>query len=188
MSQPAAAARTRLPRRSDAVAVRARLRVAPLRRPQASRVPFVMLVTFLLVGGVVTLLLFNTSLQQASFAESALSRQAAGLAAREQTLRLQLEDLRDPQRIGMAAQRLGMVVAPAPEFLRLDDGRVLGESPVASRQDGTLRLLPTPPRKPPALQPEVITVRAGAGGRDASANDDTSRRHRDGHSARGDNR
>jgi hypothetical protein len=163
MSLPAAAARTRLPRLVDVAATRARLGVAPLRQVAPSRVPFVILVTFLLVGGAVTLLLFNTSLQQASFAEAALARQADTLAAKEQTLKLQLEDLRDPQRIGLQAQRMGMVLAPAPQFLELPSGRLVGEPGVASRETGSLRLQERPPRKPAALQPEIIRIPADEG-------------------------
>lgn len=164
MSSPAAAYRTRFPRFTEAAATRARLGVAPpLRRTRASRAPFVMLVTFLLVGGVVTLLLFNTSMQQASFAEAALKRQADALSAREQTLKMQLEDLRDPQRVGLAAQRLGMVIAPAPRFLRLTDGRVLGNAPAATLANAGLRLRPLPPAKPAALIPQVVRRPADSG-------------------------
>ena len=43
-------------------------------------------VVMLLVGGIVGLLLFNTSMQQASFAATSLESEATPLAAREQTL------------------------------------------------------------------------------------------------------
>ena len=78
--------------------------------PRAPRVPFVTLVSLLLLGGVVGLLLFNTSMQQASFAATALEEQATDLSAREQTLQMELERLRDPQRVAEAAKRQGMVI------------------------------------------------------------------------------
>ena len=85
--------------------------------------PFVTLVSLLLLGGVVGLLLFNTSMQQASFAATALEEQATSLTAREQTLQMELERLRDPQRVAEARKQLGMVPARAPAFLDLGPAR-----------------------------------------------------------------
>ena len=55
-------ARTRVPRFAEAAVERARLTVVPRRATRAPKVPFVALVSLLLVGGVVGLLLFNTSM------------------------------------------------------------------------------------------------------------------------------
>ena len=85
MSSTAPQLRSRLPRLAEAAVERARLTVVPRRRTRAPRVPFVTLVSTLLLGGVVGLLLFNTSMQQASFAATALEEQATNLSAREQT-------------------------------------------------------------------------------------------------------
>ena len=114
MSSTAPQLRSRLPRLAEAAVERARLTVVPRRRTRAPRVPFVTLVSLLLLGGVVGLLLFNTSMQQASFAATALEQQATNLSAREQTLQMELERLRDPQRIAEAAKRQGMVIAGRP--------------------------------------------------------------------------
>ena len=72
-------ARNRVPRIAEAAVERARLTVVP-RAPgrSAARVPFVVLVSLLLVGGVAGLLCFNTSMQQASFTSTAMEEQAAG--------------------------------------------------------------------------------------------------------------
>ena len=48
-------------------------------RTQRARVPFVALVSLVLLGGVIGLLLFNTSMQQAAFATTALEQQAGTL-------------------------------------------------------------------------------------------------------------
>ncbi|MGH3307948.1 MAG: hypothetical protein ACRDOX_09690, partial [Nocardioides sp.] len=61
---------------AEAAVERARLTVVPRRRTRAARMPFVMLVSLVLLGGVIGLLLFNTSMQQASFAATALEEQA----------------------------------------------------------------------------------------------------------------
>ena len=143
-------ARTRLPRFAETAVERARLTVVPRRRPQAPRVPFMILVSLVLLAGVVGLLLFNTSMQQASFATTALEAKADRLKAREQGLQMQLDRLRDPQRVATRAQALGMVPMVNPAFIDLADGAVLGNPVPVSAEDG-IRLDPLPSRKPAAL-------------------------------------
>jgi len=171
-NQVAVPLRRRVPSIAGRAVTRARLSVVPRRRTQAPRVPFVTLVTLVLVAGVVGLLLFNTSMQQASFAASTLEEQARTLTAREQTLRMELDDLRDPQRVAESAQQMGMVPALSPAFLNLADGSVVGEPTAATRADG-VRIRPRPPRKPAVLTPETIireeVVDRGAGRRGLDA-------------------
>jgi ABC-type nickel/cobalt efflux system permease component RcnA len=157
MSSPAMQVRSRLPRIAGVAVDRARLTVVPRRRTRAARMPFIALVTMVLLGGVVGLLLFNTSMQQASFAASALEDQATTLAAREQTLQMQLDALRDPQRIATAATRLGMVQACSPAFLSLGTGEVTGQ-PCAGTAAVPFRINPLPPGKPAALNPPAHIV------------------------------
>ena len=140
---------------AEAAVERARLTVVPRRRTRAARMPFVVLVSLVLLGGVIGLLLFNTSMQQASFAATALEEQANTLTAREQTLQMELEVLRDPQRVAEHAQNLGMVPAANPVFLRLSDGKVLGER-IAATPANRLRIRPLPPVKPAVLTPAPI--------------------------------
>ena len=141
---------------AEAAVERARLTVVPRRRrTRAARMPFVMLVSLVLLGGVIGLLLFNTSMQQASFAATALEEQANTLTARQQTLQMELEVLRNPQRVAEHAQSLGMVPAANPVFLRLSDGKVLGER-VPATPANQLRVRPLPPAKPAILTPAPI--------------------------------
>jgi Flp pilus assembly protein TadG len=162
MSSPVPQSRSRIPRIAEVAVERARLSVVPRRRVRAARMPFVALVTIILLGGVVGLLLFNTSMQQASFAATTLEGQANTLAARQQTLQMDLERLRNPQRIAAAAQRLGMVQACNPAFVRLGTGQVSGQPCPA---DATSKF-PIWPKitKPAALDPapQVVTVPATA--------------------------
>ena len=157
MSSPAPQFRNRMPRLAEAAVERVRLTVVPRARSHAPRFPFVTLVTLLLLGGVVGLLLFNTSMQQASFATTTLEQQAASLSSREQTLKMELETLRDPQRVALRAQRLGMVRADTPAFLDLRSGKVLG-APTAATAGDPLRVRPYPATKPKSLDPPVIVV------------------------------
>jgi cell division protein FtsB len=158
---------------AEAAVERARLTVVPRRRTRAARMPFVMLVSLVLLGGVIGLLLFNTSMQQASFAATTLEHQANTLTAREQTLQMELEVLRDPQRVAEHAQNLGMVPAPNPVFLRLSDGKVLGER-IAATPANRLRVRPLPPVKPAVLAPAPIVHEVLA---DSRASDENAGSH-----------
>jgi cell division protein FtsB len=167
MSQPAVQLRSRLPRIADAAIARARLTVVPRARTKTPRVPFVVLVSMLLLAGVVGLLLFNTSMQQASFAATALNEQATTLSAREQTLKMELDKLRDPQRVAQEAVRLGMVPPASPAFLELPSGKVLGD-PLPATRLNAVRLYARPPAKPRLINPPPIvhTVVADTGAGD----------------------
>lgn len=127
-------ARTRLSPLSTALE-RARLTVVPRGRTRARRLPFVALVSLILLGGVVGLLMFNTSMQQAAFAEAKLDDQATSLDAREQALQLQLNRMNDPQHIAARAQAQGMVIPGAPALLHVPSGKVSGTPAPATRDD-----------------------------------------------------
>jgi hypothetical protein len=154
MSTPLSQARS-LPRFAEAAVERARLTVVPRSAQKAPRVPFVSLVSLLLVAGVAGLLLFNTNMQQASFVATSMEEQAAVLAGKEESLRMQLDRLRDPQHVASRAKKLGMVPASNPAFIRLSDGKVLGSPSVATPTD-TLRIAPLPPVKPESLRPPLV--------------------------------
>jgi hypothetical protein len=168
MSSPVPQVRSRMPRIAEVAVERARLTVVPRGRARAARMPFVALVSLILLGGVVGLLLFNTSMQQASFATTALEGQANTLAARQQTLEMELDRLRDPQRIAAAAVKLHMVQGCSPAFIRLGTGEVSGE-PCAGTGAEPFRINPLPPAKPAAINPAPRIVRVPA----TTGSDDT---------------
>ncbi|CAN5336829.1 hypothetical protein BH18ACT9_BH18ACT9_11840 [soil metagenome] len=155
-------ARSRVPRIAEAAVDRARLSVVPRRVDRAPRVPFMMLVSLLLIAGVAGLLTFNTSMQQASFTATALEQQAGVLSAREQSLQMDLERLRDPQRLAVEARSMGMVPPSNPVFLRLPDGQVLGYPKPALPVDA-LRVVDLPAVKPKNLRPEPVIKPARRG-------------------------
>jgi hypothetical protein len=164
-------------RLGEAAVERARLSVVPRRRRRAARVPFVTLVTLVLLGGVVGLLLFNTSMQQASFAATALQDQATHLEARQQTLTMELEVLRDPQRVAQRASGLGMVPAGNPAFLDLRTGRIVGD-PEPATGANRFRIKPYVPHLPADLNPPPVIVRKVVPASPAG--------HAEGHGASGD--
>lgn len=157
MSSPAPQPRVRVTRIAQEAVDRARLTVVPRVRTRAPRVPFVTLVSLVLLGGIVGLLLFNTSMQQASFTAASLEDQADALAAREQTLRMELDDLRDPQRVAQEAQSMGMVIPASPVFLDLRSGATSGVRVPTTKEDG-LALQPPAPVLPANLAPAPVVV------------------------------
>ena len=157
----AAPARVRVPRAAWEAVDRARLTVVPRRARRAARAPFAVLVGLLLTGGVVGLLLFNTHMQQVAFRATALQARADALTAKEQSLSMELAHLRDPQVLAQRARALGMVVPPEPAFIRLSNGKVVGDPVVATAADG-VRIHPFPIRKPTRLAPRPRIVRIAA--------------------------
>ena len=153
-----AGARGRVPRFAEAAVERARLTVVPRRASKAPKIPFVTLVSLLLITGVVGLLLFNTSMQQASFTATSLEQRVGILDAKEQSLQLELEMMRDPQKVAARAKRIGMVPGTGPAFIRLSDGKVLGNPKIAEPGAG-MRIAPPPTPKPKSLRPDPIIVK-----------------------------
>jgi hypothetical protein len=161
MSSPVLQPRTRVTRLAQEAVDKARLTVVPRVRTRAPRVPFVTLVSLVLVGGIVGLLLFNTSMQQASFAAASLQSEADTLAAREQTLRMELDELRNPQRVAQEAQQMGMVIPTAPVFLDLRTGKTSGVRTPSTPAEA-IQLLPPVPPKPAILAPPPTVVEVPA--------------------------
>lgn len=164
MSSTAPQLRSRLPhvapRLAQAALERARLTVVPRRRTRAPRVPFVTFVSIILLGGVVGLLLFNTSMQQASFRATALEQQATDLGAQQEALEMEIQALREPQRVARAAQKLGMVIPATPAgVLDLASGRVKGKPTPATAADSIPLSMPGP-RRPPELDPKPVRVKS----------------------------
>ena len=148
--------RIRVQRIAEEAVERARLRVVPRNRVRAPKVPFVMLVSMILLAGVVGLLMFNTTMQQNSFTAEDLQLQAADLRSQEQELQADLDELRDPQRIGEEASRLGMVLPECPRFLYVGTDKV---TPTCGEPSQPLDVRPPAPRRPDSLVPERTIVK-----------------------------
>jgi type II secretory pathway pseudopilin PulG len=148
----------RVPKFAEEAVERARLAVVPRqRRRQAPRVPFVILVGLVLLGGVAGLLLFNTHMQKNSFTATALEQQAEMLHTQEQQLRLELDELRDPQALAVKARAMGMVPPDSPAFLDLATGRIIGlAAPSTGAND--FRFAAPDATKPTSLDPAPIVL------------------------------
>ena len=112
------------------------------RRVRLGNGAFLLLVLGLLSATLVALLILNTALAENSFQLQDIRQNARELTVREQILSGQLASAESPIGLEKRAKELGMVAAGSPVFLRLSDGKVLGESSPAEA--------PAPPAKPKA--------------------------------------
>jgi len=81
--------------------------------------PFVLLVLALLGGGLVCLLVINTTLGSSSFRISQLQTENANLSLQQQSLQGQIQGEEGPAQIEAKAYKLGMRVEPATTILDL---------------------------------------------------------------------
>jgi anti-sigma factor RsiW len=150
------------PRIAQAALERARLTVVPrTRRSRAPRVPFVAFVSVILLAGVIGLLLFNTSMQQASFKATALENQATDLAAQQEALEMDVAALSQAERVNRLAQDMGMVVPSSAGILDLSTGKVTGEPVPASGADAIPLHMPGPKLPAELRRPDDVKVPAG---------------------------
>jgi hypothetical protein len=119
---------------------------APATHPKA---PFVVLVLALLGGGLIGLLLLNTTLAQGAFTLRDLQRTGVLLSERQQALAQQLADEQEPAALARRARALGMVSGGAPAFVRLPDGKVLGTPRAAGTTPKPSAAAATLPPLPP---------------------------------------
>ncbi|MFG2112502.1 septum formation initiator family protein [Streptomyces sp. NPDC048718] len=91
----------------------------------AARTPFVLLVVALLGGGLISLLLLNSALNQGSFHLSELKKKTTELTDEEQALQRDVDDSAAPDALERRARELGMVPGDSPAFLD-QDGKVVG--------------------------------------------------------------
>ena len=103
------------------------LRAAVARQRVRSRTPFVLLLIGLLGGGLVCLLLINTTLAQGSFQITAMQHKNAGLAQQEQALQQQITQEQSPASIAARARQLGMRPAGRLRFIDLKTGHIYNQ-------------------------------------------------------------
>ena len=129
------------------------VRVAPARRPAAApapaprlrlvrapqqartRVPFVLACMAILAGALLSALLLNTQMAQASYTKYHLSNELGSLQQDQKDLTTQLDQKSSPDQIASAARALGMVPAPGTGWITLANGTVTG-APEAAKANG----------------------------------------------------
>jgi hypothetical protein len=88
---------------------------------------FAVMIVGLLLAGMAALLLLNTNLAQGAFTQQALQQQQSALAVTEQLYSQQVAQAESPVTLQERANSAGMVPVTSPVFLRLSDGKVLGD-------------------------------------------------------------
>ncbi|MCX5196788.1 hypothetical protein OOK31_23325 [Streptomyces sp. NBC_00249] len=92
---------------------------------QAARMPFVLLVVALLGGGLISLLLLNSALNQGSFQLTKLKKETTALTDEEQALQRDVDGYSAPDALQRRAHELGLVPGGSPVFVG-PDGKVAG--------------------------------------------------------------
>jgi hypothetical protein len=111
---------------NDAEPSRQRLQVAPPVPVSAPRAPFVVLVLFVVVTGVLGILVLNTKITENAFRLAHLQHQQDGLDEREQQLDQQLADDKSPTNVAAKGRAQGLVSVGQPAFMTLPNGAVVG--------------------------------------------------------------
>ncbi|MFE2481364.1 hypothetical protein, partial [Streptomyces sp. NPDC059389] len=121
---------------------------------QAARMPFVLLVVALLAGGLISLLLLNSALNQGSFQLSKLKKETTALTDEEQALQRDVDGYSAPDALQRRAHELGLVPGGSPVFIG-PDGKVTGTAAPAEP--------PPPPPTPAAAAGAPAPAGAQAG-------------------------
>ncbi|KPC81379.1 MULTISPECIES: FtsB family cell division protein [Streptomyces] len=108
-------------------------RLMPSGPSTAARTPFVLLVVLLLAGGLISLLLLNSALNEGSFRLSELKRDTTELTDEQQALQRDVDSYSEPDALERRARELGMVPGGSPAFLE-PDGTVRGVPERATAQ------------------------------------------------------
>ncbi|MER6718725.1 FtsB family cell division protein [Streptomyces halstedii] len=136
-------------------------RLMPSGPSTAARTPFVLLVVLLLAGGLISLLLLNSALNEGSFKLSRLERETTELTDEQQALQHDVDSYSEPDALERRARQLGMVPGGTPAFLD-PDGTVRGVPERATAE-------PSPSPTPTAPAPETTPGAGGEDGADPSA-------------------
>ncbi|MFF5751951.1 septum formation initiator family protein [[Kitasatospora] papulosa] len=123
-------------------------RLMPSGPSTAARTPFVLLVVLLLAGGLISLLLLNSALNEGSFRLSKLKRETTELTDEQQALQRDVDSYSEPDALERRARELGMVPGGSPAFLN-PDGTVSGVPERATAQPSTPTALPAPEASAP---------------------------------------
>lgn len=113
-------------RKSPQPTGRSRLSVVATPNQPLRRTPFLLVLALVLGVGMVGLLVLNTTLQNQAFAARTLNREASLLANQQAQLQARVDVLRTPQTLAEKAATLGMRPNQNPAFVKLPEGRIVG--------------------------------------------------------------
>lgn len=131
------------------------VRLMPAGPSNAARTPFVLLVVVLLGGGLITLLVLNSALNEGSFRLSELKKRTTELTDEQQALQRDVDNFSKPDALERRARELGMVPGGSPAFLN-PDGTVRGVPAETTAE-------PVPPPQPKSSAPAAPPASASRG-------------------------
>ncbi len=102
------------------------LRSVPARVSGLGRVPFLLILAGVLAGGLVVLLMLQTTVQEQSFQVRQLQTQATELAYKQAQLEAEVQLRSTPAEIARQATAIGMVPNPYAVFIDTRTGSVVG--------------------------------------------------------------
>lgn len=141
-----------------------RIRLAAHQAKGSSRTPFVVLVVGLLGGGLLSLLLLNTALNQGSFELGKLQKREDQLTDDKEALQRELDAKAAPGELARRAQEMGMVPGGSLVFVDPVTGQVLGvPKPATSKPPLVPEPRTTPTAPVPPTTPATVPPAAGGG-------------------------
>lgn len=129
-------------------------RLIPSGSGQAARTPFVLLVVFLLGGGLITLLVLNSALSEGAFKLDDLQDDTKSLTDEEQALQRDVDSYSAPDALQRRARELGMVPGGDPAFLN-PDGTVRGVPEAAQRSSVRVPMVSRPEKPDSTPKPKL---------------------------------
>lgn len=112
-----------------------RIRLVASPTTPRSRIPFILVCIAVLGVALVVVLLLNTTMAHGSYEQRGLQREISQLAQEEQALLAQIDAASSPHALAEHATRMGMVQDSTPAFVRLKDGKVIGDVTPAQAKD-----------------------------------------------------
>lgn len=131
--------------------------------PRFSTAAFTTLVIGIAGGGLLVMLLINNAIAKGAFVEASLTSDVKIVEAATQAAQQSLSLLASPGNVEDRARAMGMVPQASPVFLRLSDGKVLGDPTPATRGDvpqTTRELAPQTTVLAPDLQVAAAVTKA----------------------------
>ena len=99
---------------------------------KASTRTFAFFLCGMLVAGMLLLLMVNTMAAQASFQKQSLQNNLSHMTATRQQLEGEVAATESPENLLNMANKMGMIPAATPVFIRLSDHKILGQRIAAS--------------------------------------------------------
>lgn len=103
--------------------------------PRSPRVPFILVLGVLIVAGMAGLVVLNTVIQSQAAEVAKLRNESAALGYQQAALTAEVQQLRSAGSLQQKAYALGMRPNPAPAFILLPSGKIVGKPTVVTGKE-----------------------------------------------------